>query len=86
MIPNSLINDRNDMCFAMKSPAQPELLTAVNKALNSLTSDQKENLVNKNMISVGVSEFSLIDLIYANPVMVVAVTTCILSCWQCLLL
>ena len=29
------------------------------------------------MISVGVSEFSLIDLIYANPVMVVAVTTCI---------
>lgn len=29
------------------------------------------------MISVGVSEFSLIDLIYANPVMVVAVTICI---------
>lgn len=77
VIPNSLINDRNEMCFAMKSPAQPELLTAVNKALNSLTGEQKENLVNKNMISVGVNELSLIDLIYANPVMVVAVSTCI---------
>ncbi len=77
VIPNSLINDRNEMCFAMKSPAQPELLTSVNKALNSLTGEQKENLVNKNTISVGVSQLSLIDLIYANPVMVVAASTCI---------
>lgn len=73
VIPNTVVNDRNDVSFAVVSPAENQLLTIVNKAINSMDSEKKEELVSQNIISVGVGSFSLIDMIYADPVMFVMI-------------
>lgn len=73
VVPNTLVNDTIDMCFAMKSAVEPDLLTVINKAINSLSSEEKLSLTNQNLITVGESSFSLVELIYADPIMFVSV-------------
>ena len=73
IIPNTLVNDRNDVSFAVVSPAETELLSVLNKAINSLDSETKEALVSQNIMSVGIGSFSLIDMIYADPVAFVVI-------------
>lgn len=73
VVPNTLVNDRNEMCFAMKGPADAELLTIMDKAINSMTSEKKEALVNQNMISVGAVSLSIVEMMYANPIMFVII-------------
>lgn len=68
IVPNTLVNDRNRVTFAVASPAETELLTVMNKAINSLDSGKKEALVSQNIISMGAGSFNLIDMIYADPV------------------
>lgn len=73
VVPNTLINDRNDISFAMKRPAPGQLLTIMNKAINSLSSTQKDTIANQNMISSGTGEMTIIEMIYANPLMFVVI-------------
>lgn len=73
VVPNTLVNDRNDMSFAMARPVEVELLTIMNKAVNSLSSEEKLALANQNMITTGVTQFSLTELVYAQPIMFVTV-------------
>lgn len=73
VVPNTVMNERNEMSFAMISPVEGELLTIMNKAINSLTSDEKEAIENQNMISVGTGHLTAIEMIYANPLMFVAI-------------
>lgn len=44
----------------------------LNKAVNSMSSEVKEEILSRNMISIGKSELTLMELIYVNPVMFVA--------------
>lgn len=78
VVPNTLINDTIDMSFAMKSAIQPQLLTVMNKAINSMSSAEKVSLANQNLITMGENSFSLLELIYADPIMFVSVCTGIL--------
>lgn len=78
VVPNTLINDRNDISFAVVSPVETELFTIVNKAINSLSSEKKSFLANQNMISIGTVSISLVEMIYANPVMFVLIVASIL--------
>lgn len=73
MVPNTLVNNANDIVFAMKSPAETDLLTVMNKAINSMSSEEKDTLVNQNMISVGMSSLTVVDLLYANPILFITV-------------
>ena len=73
VVPNTVMNERNEMGFAMMSPVEGELLTIMNKAINSLTSDEKAAIEDQNMISVGTGHLSAIEMIYANPLMFVAI-------------
>lgn len=68
LVPVTLVNEIEDIFFAMERPADADLLTIINKAINNLTADEKSKLRNKNMVTLGASEFSLLRLIYANPV------------------
>lgn len=77
VVPNTLINDRNDICFAVTRPVDGELLPILNKSINSLSSEQKTALTNQNMITIGSSSATIVKMIYANPVMFVSVTVCI---------
>ena len=67
MIPNTLINDQNNICFAVKSPARTDLLLIMNKAISSLSTEEKDILLSQNLITSGETSFSLKAMIYADP-------------------
>lgn len=73
VVPNTLVNNRNDICFALPRPTQVDLLTIINKAVNSLSSGDKATLVNQNLISAGVGHLSVVELVYANPFLFISV-------------
>ena len=73
VVPNTLINDRNDISFAIARPAEGQLLTIMNKAINSLSAEQKDTLANQNMISTGTGSLTLVEMIYANPFMFIVI-------------
>lgn len=77
VVPYTLVNDRNEMNFAMASPAETELLTIMNKAINSLDSAEKELLVNQNMMAAGSESLTIVELIYANPLMFAGIVSVI---------
>ena len=60
--------NNNDVCFAVRRPADSELLTIMNKALTSISPEKKEMLTNQNVMSTGIVSTSLTEFIYANPV------------------
>ena len=68
-----MINEKNDMSFAMPSPVEGELLTIMNKAINTMTSDEKETIESRNMISIGTGHLSASQMIYANPMLFITI-------------
>ncbi len=78
LVPVSLVNDQDDVCFALARPVDPSLLTILNKAINNLSSEEKAAILNRNMVSIGVSRFSLTEMIYSNPILFVAIVAFVL--------
>lgn len=79
LVPVTLVNDRSDLSFALERPSDPDLLTILNKAINSLSSKERSTILDRNLISIGTNELSLMELIYAYPVAFVVVLTLFLS-------
>lgn len=75
-----LINDTLDISMGMTSPAQPELLTILNKAINNLSDAEKSAINSRNLISIGDSHMTLSNIVYANPGLSIAVVGIILVC------
>ena len=75
LVPVTLVNDRSDLSFALKRPADPELLTILNKAINSIPSEERSMILDRNMVSIGTNQFSLAEFIYANPITFISVLT-----------
>lgn len=73
VIPNTLSNSRNDIGFAVTNQTEANLLSVLNKAINSMGSDEKNALVNQNIISAGAADMSITDMVYANPFMFVLI-------------
>lgn len=69
----NLVNDRLKVSFALKSPADPELFSILNKSLNNLSAEEKAAIVSRNLISIGESHMTLLSIVYANPALAVAV-------------
>lgn len=78
LVPLTLVNDMSEISFALARPVDPDLLTVINKAINNLSEGEKTSLLNRNMVSVGVTDFSLTELIYAHPVEFVLIVAFIL--------
>lgn len=74
----TLINEQSNISFALARPVDPDLLTVLNKAINSLPAAEKIAIQNRNMVSIGVNGFSLKKFIYANPVQFILLITFIL--------
>lgn len=68
VVPVSQAGDNTDVAFAVARPVEPELLTILNKAISNISTDEKTDMLNRNMVSVGYTSLSLQELIYANPV------------------
>ncbi len=74
LIPVTLGNDPCAICFALSvRAADPDLLTILNKSINNLSSSEKDNIRNRNLVSIGTVRFSLTDFIYANPVLFISI-------------
>lgn len=79
LVPVTLANNNSDICFAMAHPVDTTLLTILNKAINNLSTEEKEILLNKNMVSIGTTKLTLSSLIYSHPIAFVVILTGILT-------
>ena len=79
LAPVTLVNDQSAISFALPTPVDPDLLTVLNKAINNLSESERTVLRNRNLESIGVSEFSLTDFIYANPLQFMFIVMFVLS-------
>ena len=70
VVPVSLTNSVTDICFALPRPADPDLLTVVNKSLNSMPVDEKTAAIEEHRIAAGYGTLTLIDYLNANPMLV----------------
>ena len=71
----NLVNENQDVNFALKSPAQAELLSILNKGINNLSSEEKSVINSRNMVSIGESRMTLSSIVYANPGLAITVVT-----------
>lgn len=78
LTPVTLADGMNAISFALPYPVDPDLLTILNKAINNISDSEKAIINNRNLVSIGVSEFSLTEFIYANPVQFMLVVMAIL--------
>lgn len=78
LIPVTLVNELSKISFALKRPLDPDLLTVLNKAINNLSSAEKNAIQSRNIVSLGVNEFSLEEFIYAKPMQFMGVVVFIL--------
>lgn len=60
--------DSTEAAFAIAMPVEPELLTILNKAIGNISTEEKNALLNQNLVSIGYSNITLQELVYANPV------------------
>lgn len=79
LAPVTLVNDQSTISFALPIPVDPDLLTILNKAINNLSESERTVIRNRNLESIGVSEFSLTDFIYANPLQFMFIVVFVLS-------
>lgn len=68
VVPVTQASDSSGVAFAMARPVEPELLTILNKAVVNISTDQKNDMLNRNLVSVGYMNLTFQELIYANPV------------------
>lgn len=78
LAPVTLVNDQSTISFALPIPVDPDLLTILNKAINNLSESERTVIRNRNLESIGVSEFSLTDFIYANLVQMMLIVMFVL--------
>lgn len=78
LVPVTLVNESSDVCFAFDRSVDADFLTIINKAINSLSIDEKNILLNQNLVSLGGGQLTLEELIYADPVTFVAILAAIL--------
>lgn len=69
----NLINDSMGIGFAVPRPANVELLTILNKAINNLSEEQRTTISSRNLVSLGASQMTLSSIIYANPALAITV-------------
>ena len=65
--------DKRDIALALPKPLDVRLFSVLNKAVNSISSDELDALLSRNLVSRGESHVTLRSLIYANPVAFICV-------------
>ncbi|MBC8531736.1 ATP-binding protein [Gehongia tenuis] len=73
VVPVTLVNDISHVGFALARPTDTKLLTILNKAINSLDAEEKDDILNRNLVSLGASQLSLMNFVYANPFLFAAI-------------
>ena len=77
VVPVTGVNINMGVSFALAGPADTNLLSILNKSINNVTSDERNTILNRNLVSFGTS-FSFKDYIYANPIAVLCLLAVIM--------
>lgn len=67
VVPVSLTERVTAICFALPCPADPDLLTIVNKGLNSMSNAERTAIIDQNQVSLGRTSLTLTDVFYTYP-------------------
>lgn len=67
VVPVTQASDSTNVSFAIPRPVTPELLTVLNKSIGNISTKERAAMLDRNLVSVGYSNLTLQDLIYANP-------------------
>ncbi|WP_269476829.1 ATP-binding protein [Hominibacterium faecale] len=78
VIPVTLSANRTNISFAMSMPANPELLSIMNKGINSLSEDDRNSLLDHNLVSIGDAKVSLKNFVATNPILSITVISAFL--------
>lgn len=71
VVPVTLSSNRMNISFAMPMPADPVLLSIINKGINSLSEDDRNSLLDHNLISIGDTKVSLRSFVKTNPILTI---------------
>jgi signal transduction histidine kinase/ActR/RegA family two-component response regulator len=66
-------NNSTDISIALMRPVDTELLTIFNKIIGNMSVQTRNAILDRNLVSMGSSSFSLSELMYANPLAFIAV-------------
>ena len=78
VVPVTLSANRMSISFAMPMPANAELLSIINKGINSLSEDDRNSFLDHNLISIGNAKVSLKSFVASNPILTIAAISTIL--------
>lgn len=78
VVPVTQNSSSTETAFAIARPIELELLTILNKAIGNITTEEKASMLNRNLVSMGYSNLSLQELVYANPVAFILIFVCVL--------
>lgn len=73
LVISTLGSKQEGVCFALKIAREPELLTIMNKSINQMTQDEMDKIYSQNVVSVGKSDVSALELLYTYPVTCTAI-------------
>lgn len=68
VVPITRANSSEGVTFAMSRPIDAELLNIFDKVIVNMSTDERSTILNQNQISIGYSNLSFKELVYANPV------------------
>lgn len=69
VVPVTLSTNRMSISFAVPMPANPELLSIINKGINSLSEEDRNSLLDHNLVSIGDAKVSLKSFMETNPIL-----------------
>lgn len=75
IVPVAKINNNTNVTFAMARPIHADLLTILNKAIGNLSDQEKSTILDRNLVSIGYSSYSLSDIIYSNPLAFISIVS-----------
>lgn len=78
--------DYSDICFAFSRPADINLLSIINKAINNIDDETLNNIISHNMYIVSTGPVSLSTLLYSQPIMFFSIIILIVALFLILVL
>lgn len=71
----NMVNDSQGIDFALPSPADSQLLSILNKAINNLSSEERAVISSQNLVSIGETRMDLSSFLHANPATAIAIVS-----------
>lgn len=79
VVPVSRINESMPVALAVRKPADPALLTLLNKSVYSITPSETQTMLDQNLISVSTSAMTVAETVYANPPLFITLLAVVLA-------